>query len=137
MDERKRNISEFEEAVLRAVHHQFDGLTQEEAAIKLGVSPAKISRALVSIEEKAETCPPIRIMLPILTRQQFRIYDCLTGLGLTMAETAEELGLASVNTVHSTVSKLREKGMSISKRSCQPKTVSYESYMDPQVKQKF
>jgi transposase len=134
---KERNMSEFEESVLRACHHEFDGLSQAEAAESLGVSPATISRTLTNLEERAKTCTPIRCMFPILTRQQFKIFDCLTNLGLSTEETAEELGLDSVNTVHSTVSKLRKKGMDISKRGYTPKAVSYAPYMDGQVKEKF
>jgi biotin operon repressor len=137
MDEpRERNITHFEEKVLRACHHEFDCLTQEDAAVKLGVSAAKISRALNDMEKRSKTCTPIAIMFPILTKRQFEVYNCLMKHGLSALETATELGTTE-SAVNKAVHAIRDKGMKIPKRSGQPRTTTYEPSMDKDVKYKF
>ena len=137
MPEVKRNITEFVEQVLRCVHHEFSAMTQEEAAIELGVCPMKISRTLADMEERAKTCKAIGIMFPILTKHQFEIYNCIVGRGLTAKETADEMGLASASTVNTIVATLRSKGMSIPRQCDMPKPTSYTPSMDQGVKEKY
>jgi predicted DNA-binding protein (UPF0251 family) len=132
-----RNMTIFEEQVLRACHHDFDCLTQEEAAVKLNVSPSKISRTLNELEERAKTCKPIAVMFPILTEQQFKVYDCIVGRGLSTADTAEALGYATVVTVNKMLTTIRDKGMKIPKRCNLPKSKSYAPSMDKEVTHKF
>ena len=132
----ERNLSYFEELVLRCVHHEFGALSQEAAAEKLYVSPATISRALTDMEERAKTCKPIAVMLPILTKQQFVIYKCLMDHGMSTAETAEEIGTTE-GAVNKAVATMRAKGMKIPKRGNQPRTVSYAPSMDTKVTEKF
>jgi DNA-binding NarL/FixJ family response regulator len=133
----KRNISLFEERVLRCVHHEFAAMTQEEAAIELNVSPMRISRALSDMEERAKTIKAIGVMFPILTKHQFEIYNCIVGRGLTAKETADELNLASASTVNTIVATLRTKGMSIPRQCDMPKPTSYSPSMDKDVREKY
>jgi DNA-binding MarR family transcriptional regulator len=132
----KRNMTLFEERVLRCVHHEFGCLTQEEAAAKLNVSPSTISRTLNELEERAKTCKPIQIMFPILTKPQFEVYKCVVGQGLSISDTAEATGLTE-STVNKMMTTMRAKGETIPKRSDLPKTKSYVPSMDKQVKHKF
>lgn len=132
----RRNISHFEERVLRCVHHEFAGLTQSEAAKQLNVSPAKISRALADMEERSKTCKPIQIMFPILTRLQFKVLTAITKRGLTIEQIAKEASL-SVGAIKDTVVKLKQKGVIMPKRSDAPKTISYTPSMDKDVKEKY
>lgn len=115
MSELKRNITEWEETVIRHVHHEFEGLTQVEAAERLNVSEAKISRTIAGIIEKAKCCRPIRILLPFLSKRQYDIYRCVVERGLTNAQAAEELNIP-VATVGNTLTRIRNKGMHIPKR---------------------
>ena len=133
----RRNITLFEEQVLRAVHHEFDAMTQEEAAIALDVSPMRISRALADMEERSKTCKPIQIMFPILTKRQFEVYTCIVKLGLTVAETAEQLGFNAPGGVVAAIVAMRAKGMNIPRQKDKPKPVSYTPSMDKDVKEKF
>ena len=47
----KRLITKRQEQILRLCHHDFEGLTQEQAAEKLGVSRPVITKALACIEK--------------------------------------------------------------------------------------
>jgi biotin operon repressor len=132
----ERNITSFEEQVLRCVHHEFRAMTQAEAAVELGVSEAKISRTIQDITEKAKTCSPIRVMLPILTSQQFEIYKCLVNRGMSAAEVSAELGITE-SAVNKAASTMRAKGANIPKRCDLPKTKSYAPSMDKEVTHKF
>jgi DNA-binding MarR family transcriptional regulator len=132
----KRNITLFEEKVLRACHHEFDCLTQTEASVKLGVSSATISRTLRELEERAKTCKPIRIMFPILTSQQFEIYKCLVNCGMSAAEVSAELDITE-SAVNKAATIMRAKGANIPKRCDLPKTKSYVPSMDKTVTHKF
>jgi biotin operon repressor len=111
-------------------------MTQEEAAVELNVSPAKISRALADMEARIKTCPAIGIMFPVLTKRQFDIYNCLMKQGLTPMETATKIGTTE-NAVNKVVHVIRSKGMKIPKRSGQPRATSYVPSMDKDVKYKF
>ena len=108
----KRNLSEFEESVIRLIHHEFEGLTQVEAAERLGVNEASISRTVTGIIERAKHCRPIRILLPFLSKQQYAVYRCTVKQGMTNAEAAEKLNIP-VATVGNTLTRLRKKGMRI------------------------
>jgi len=133
LQERERNITEFEEQVLRCVHHEFAGMTQKEAAGHLEVSPFKISRALKGIEEKAKTCSPIRVMLPILTKRQFKIFEYAVKDGMSLEAIAQTLKV-SVSSVRSALHKIRKKGMRV------PSPAKHEQYienMDDKVQFKF
>jgi DNA-binding transcriptional regulator LsrR (DeoR family) len=127
------NITMFEMRVLRCVHHEFKAMTQAEAAVELGVSRLKIVRTLAKLEERAKTCRPIRVMFPVLTKQQFKVYTCTTKLGLATADTAKTLGLTEV-AVDKMLTIMRSKGMSIPKRI---KYLSYTPSMDKDVKEKY
>jgi DNA-binding MarR family transcriptional regulator len=132
----KRNITLFEERVLRCVHHEFMALTQAEAAEELNVSPAKISRTLSDLEERSKTCKPIQIMFPILTRLQFRVYTAIIKHGLTVEQIAKEANL-SEGAVNDAVAKLKSKGIKMPKRSDAPRSMSYTPSMDKDVKEKY
>lgn len=111
----KRNLTEWEESVIRLIHHEFEGLTQVEAAERLDVSVATVSRTVTGIVEKAKHCSPIRILLPFLTKAQYAVYQCVVERGLTNRQTAEELGVTVVN-VGTTLTRIRKKGLKIPKR---------------------
>jgi transposase len=132
----KRNMTLFEERVLRCVHHEFHAMTQEEAAVELNVSPATISRTLTELEERAKTCTPIQIMFPILTKLQFEVFTCIVKQGMSAIHTATSLGLTEV-VVNKMMTTMRNKGVKIPKRCSMPKSKSYTPSMDKDVKNKF
>jgi DNA-directed RNA polymerase specialized sigma24 family protein len=119
----ERNISEFEESVIRLVHHEFAGMTQAEAARELHVSESMISRALDSIVEKAKNCRPIRILLPILTKQQYAVYIDIAEFGISLEATAAHLDM-TVGSVRDTLYKIRKKGKYV------PSPARHEAFHD-------
>lgn len=125
--ESNRVITEFEESVLRACHHQFEALSQAEAAEKLEVSEATICRTLQEIKSKVPT------MFPILTGRQYQVYICVAGRGMSLRETAEELNLTEAS-IKSFLARIRSKGMAIPSPAA---TVQYVEYMDKYVRHKF
>ncbi len=110
--ERERNISIFEERVLRCVHHEFAGMTQGEAAKFLGVSESKISRALDAMQKRSKVFRAIGIMFPILTKHQYRVYQLVVEEGKTFKETAKITGL-SISAVKNVITAIKEKGQHI------------------------
>ncbi len=136
MGDRERNLTEWEERVIRLIHHEFKAMTQAEAAIELGVSEATISRTVQEMVKKAETCEPIRVLLPILTRLQFEAFTCIVRQGLSAVHTAASLGLTE-SVVNKMMTTMRNKGMKIPKRCNMPKTKSYAAHLDNEVKHKF
>lgn len=132
-EDRPRNLTEWEEKVIRACHHEHGGMTQAAAACKLGITESMVSRTLKSIEKKAETCSPIRCMLPILTKRQFAVYRCIAKNGMSLEATAFALS-TSVGSVRNALFKMRRKGQHV------PAPVRHEAYtesMDNIIKEKF
>jgi len=122
-----RTITQFEEQVLRLIHHDFEGRTQREAAKQLKCSQSQISDAVSRLKRKAPQ------MFPILTRQQAFIQKCICEDGLTHQEIAMLLGL-NENTLKSRIARLRNKGVSFEKPK---RTFQYGEYMDSKIRHKF
>lgn len=127
LSEGDRIVTQFEEQVIRLCHHDFSGLTQEEAAEQLQCSQGEISRAIGRLKLKAPQ------LFPILTEQQAFIRDCIIEEGLTHQQIAIFLNI-SESTVASTVATLKEKGVCFE----QPhKTLQYENWMDTPIKHRI
>lgn len=130
--EHKRNITEFEEQVLRHCHHEFKGMTQGEAAKQLGVSESMISRTLDDLRFRSRKVRAIRVMFPILTQHQFSVFKCVKR-GLTIRQTAGEMGM-SVTAVKDVLGKIKAKGQTL------PRPIQYSHYtpsMDSVVSERF
>ena len=119
--EQERNITHFEEAVLRAVHHEFGALTQGKAAEQLGVTESKISRTLDDLRFRSRKVRAIRVMFPILTQHQFSVYKCIVHQGLTIRQTADEMKM-SVSAVKDVLGKIKAKGQTL------PRPIQYSHY---------
>jgi DNA-binding MarR family transcriptional regulator len=117
----ERNITLFEEAVLRAVHHEFGALTQGEAAEQLGVSESKISRTLDDLRFRSRKIRAIRVMFPILTQHQFSVFKCISNQGMSIRETADEMKM-SVSAVKDVLGKIKAKGQVL------PRPIQYSHY---------
>lgn len=131
MNELKRNITLFEEAVLRCCHHQFKAMSQVDAANELGASRAKVSRAIQSMIERSKQCKPLAAMFPILTSQQYEIYQYTVEQGITNKDTAVIMSVTTAS-ISSTLSVLRKKGMFIPRRM--PVGVYHDNSMADKVK---
>lgn len=124
----KRLISEKQEQILRACHHDFEGLSQSEAARKLGITQSAISDALARIEKVMPQ------MFPILTKLEAERYHLYAVEGWSVDEIAEYFGLTP-GSVYKALKRARDKGACFS----EPKgrALQYDPSMDVNVKRKF
>ncbi len=128
-----RNMNDFEESVIRACHHDFLGLTQDQAAEYLSVTPAKISRTLSDLQERSKTIKPLALLFPILTQNQACVYKCIAESGMSLAQTADKLSMTT-SAVSKMIGAIRNKGQFI------PQPIKHQQYsplLDGQVKHKY
>lgn len=120
----KRNLSHFEEKVLRVCHHDFGGLSIEEAAKKLECSPQTIKSALKHAKKKAPT------LFPILTPQHQAIL-LMYDKHMSRASIAAALGI-SKQELHKEIAFLRKHKFLWNRKPDQ-----YDPILDNKVKEKF
>ena len=123
----KRIITIFEEKVLRCIHHDFEGKTQQDAAIQLKCSQSQISDVINRLKQKVPQ------FFPILTKNQSFILNCICEEGLTHKEISALLGI-SENTLKARIVRLKKKDTHFEKAK---KTLQYKEYMDVQVENVF
>ncbi len=126
--ESDRVLTVHEEHVYRLIHHDFAGLTQEEAAELLNISQSEVSRTVSHLRDKAPQ------LFPILTRLQVHVRGFILEQGFTHQQIAEAMG-TSEGTVDSIVATLKDKGVCFEKPI--GKTVQYTEGMDGDVTEKF
>ena len=124
----KRLITKRQEQILRLVHHDFDGLSQAEAAYQLNVSQSVISDTLKRIEE---IMPQI---FPILTKLEAKCYHLFMTEGWPVDKIAEHLD-QSINAIYKTLQRAKDKGMFFSDKK--GRILSYNSNMDAHVRKTF
>lgn len=124
----KRLITEKQERILKACHHDFEGLPQTEAAKKLGISQAAISDALARIEKVMPQ------MFPILTRLEAERHHLYCAEGWSVEEIAERFGVTP-DSVYKALQRAKDKGACF----VEPKgrMLSYEPSMDGEIKERF
>ena len=120
----KRVITQFEEEVLRICHHDFGGLSIEEAAEKVECSPETIETALKQIEKIAPQ------LFPILTPQH-RAILLMYDKHMSRASIAVALGI-SEQELHKKIAFLRKH-----KFLWNRKVNQYDPLMDSRVKERF
>lgn len=125
MTEPKRNLSVEEEQAIRACHHDFDGLTQVEAAKKLGIPQSRLSERLKSAKKKAPQ------LFPIYTKAQYRVKQLLDKNSKIEA-IAVVLGIGT-GRVDDIIESLYAKGYTRPSH----KVIQYQEFMDDEVKEKF
>ena len=124
----KRVITKRQEQIFRTCHHDFNGLSQTEAAEKLGISQSVISDVLKRVEEVFPH------FFPILTKSEAKCYHLYMTEGWSIDELAEHFGL-TLNSIYKTLQRAKDKGMFFS--DAKGRVLSYEPSMDANVKQKF
>lgn len=122
----KRLINEFDEKVLRLVHHDFGGLSQKEAAKRLSISTSTVSKALSRVRAKAPQ------LFPILTQTQKTVCEHVLD-GSSYAWIADTLSKSEA-AIKDIVYRMKKKGVIFPRT---PKTVRYQTFMDSQIKEKF
>ena len=120
----KRNLSHLEEEVFRACHHDFGGLSIEEAAEKIGCIPGTVKLVLKRVEKK---CPQL---FPILTPQH-RAILLMYDKHMSRASIAAALGVTEQE-LHKEITFLRKH-----KFLWNRKVDQYDPLMDGRVKVRF
>jgi len=82
----KRKVTKEQEDAFRLRHHDFKGLTEEEAADELGISARAVRGRLTRMQEIAPH------LFPILSRKSAEAWRLWHEGGLSCAETAERMG---------------------------------------------
>lgn len=100
----KRLMTKKQERAFRLCHHNFEGLTQEEAAKIMGVSRRAINFLLLRVEKVLPQ------YFPIISKQEAKIYHYYMIEGWEVKEIAEHTGLTQ-NAIIKTFQRLRDKGM--------------------------
>ena len=83
----KRHITKEQEDAFRLRHHDFEGLTEEQAADELCISVRAVRGRLTRMRKVAPQ------LFPILSRENAKIWRLWNDLGHTCAEIAECIGL--------------------------------------------
>ena len=124
----QRLKTEKQERILKACHHDFEGLPQTEAAKKLGISQVAISDALARIEKVMPQ------FFPLLTKLESERYHLYCVEGWNVDDIAERFGVTP-DSVYKALQRAKDKGMCFT----EPKgrVLSYSPEMDDNVIHKF
>ncbi|KKM07779.1 hypothetical protein LCGC14_1730440, partial [marine sediment metagenome] len=120
-------LTKFEERVIRLTHHDHQGLTQQEASEKLGVSQACIAQTLSRIRGVAPE------LFPIMTRHQAYVYELVTKKGMTAEHIAKHMGV-SKRAIEQMIVRIKKRGFAFPKRA---KKLRFEPWMENQIVKKF
>ena len=105
----KRLISKKQEQALRLCHHNHEGLSQDVAAARMGISQQAISKLLAACEKIAPQ------LFPILTKQEARLYHCYMVEGWSPEEMVradnDVGGNLTLNAVYKTFQRCKAKGL--------------------------
>ncbi|MCK5611624.1 helix-turn-helix domain-containing protein [Candidatus Pacearchaeota archaeon] len=124
----KRLITEKQEQALRLCHQDFDGLSPEEAAKRMNISPSAINRLLTKVKEIMPQ------YFSILTKLEAERYHLYMAKGWSVDEIAEHFGLTP-NSIYKALQRARDKGMYFTE--AKSRILSYNESMDASIKQQF
>ena len=123
-------ITEQEQQAYRLRHHEFEGLTEAEAAEEMGINKPRVRQLLQSLKRKAPQ------LFPILTRHQFLVYDFYVGKGLSQKEIAKLFNITQ-QSIDETLQRMKDSGMPGIELEGMGDTISYTPEIENQIKQKF
>ncbi len=124
----KRLLTEQQERAFRLCHHDYQGLSQTEAAAIMDVDQTTVSRLLAKVEKVLPQ------FFPILSKQEVKCYHHLTVDGWTPVNIANQLEI-SVMAVYLTFQRCKAKGLSFP--GPHGKVLRYKPEMDNRVVNKF
>ncbi|KKN21068.1 hypothetical protein LCGC14_0928940 [marine sediment metagenome] len=124
----KRLITKKQEQALKLCHHEFDGLTQVEAAEQVGISHQAISDLLARVKKVLPQ------YFPIFTKLEMRWYHYYMVDGWSVADIAEYTE-SSPDTIYKALKRIRSKGAYFTEPT--NRVLSYDESMDANIKQKF
>jgi len=121
----KRLITKKQEQAFRLCHQDFEGLTETEAAERMGVTQATISEHLANVKKVAPQ------LFPILTKFQAQCYHYITCDGWLPEEIADYMG-RPINSVYKALQACRNKGLPLPVK-VRGNILRYEELPDPEV----
>lgn len=125
----KRLLTKRQEEIFKLCHHDFEGLSQTEAAERLGISQKIISIALKRIKKVAPQ------LFPILTKLEAKAYHYFMDEGWGVTEIAEYLN-SSEDKISNAIRRAKDKKESLTTSDF--RIVSYDDEsMAHLVKHKF
>lgn len=124
----ERLITKRQEQIFRLCHHDFEGLTQVEAAKRLGVVQSVIAE---SLEYTKKVFPQY---FPIFTKFEMECYHYYMVDGWSVADIVEYLEKTE-NAVYKALQRVRSKGAHFAGPT--GRVLSYDESMDNNVEHKF
>ena len=128
LDMGKRLITEKQERALRLCHHDFEGLSQIEAAKRMNISQSALSGLLTKVKKVLPQ------YFPILTKLEMERYHLYMVEGWDVDEIAEHFEVTP-SAIQLALQRAKDKGMFFSEEK--GRTLSYEPSMDANVKHQF
>jgi len=125
----KRKLTAKQIEAYRLISGEHKGLSTADAATKMGITPQSINRLLRRAEKR---CPEL---FPLLTKQEADT-KALFAIGWTNAEIADKLGVG-LSRVSQIVSTINNKQDADYRYTPPIKIVTYNPYLDSQIKRKF
>lgn len=126
----QRLITHRQEQIYRMRHHDFDGLSTKQVAIKLGIHSKNVSCQMFAMQKIAPQ------LFPILTKRQADIYHMFINIGLKQKDIARLLGI-SKSCIGVLIHRMKHKGMYIPRRLYQDDVPYMPRAHDHQIRQKF
>lgn len=102
LEEGKCLLTENQKRVLKLVHHDFEGLSQTEAAEKLGIIPSAVSRTLKRIRKILPQ------YFPILSPLEYKVYNLHMNEGWDVPDIADYLDKTDT-AIRGTLNRARKK----------------------------
>ena len=127
MTKNKRLITEKQEEALKLCHHDFENLTQAEAAEQMGITQAAVHKLLVAVEKVLPD------YFPILTKLEAKCYHYYMIEGWEVSEIAEHIE-KSLDAIYKALQGAKAKGKFFRKKR---KMLQYRPWMDAHVKEQF
>lgn len=124
----KRFITKRQEQILRLCHHDFEGLTHEEAAERLGIDRTTVTKALLCVKKVLPQ------YFPIFTKFEMKCYHYYMVDGWSVADIAEYTEYAP-HTIYRALQRVKSKGAYFAGPT--GRVLSYDESMDAHIKQKF
>ncbi len=123
----KKNLSDKQVQAYRLVSGEFEGLSTNEAAKRMSITPQAVNRLL---SRAKKLCPKL---FPLLTKQEADV-KALFRAGWANDEIADELQV-SLSRISQIAGAVNEKQGTACSRPV--KMLSYQPYMDSQIVRKF
>ena len=121
-------ITERQERALWLCHHDFIGLSQEEAAKRMNISQSALSNLLAKVKKVLPD------YFPILTKIEMERCHLYCVEGQSVEEIAERFGVTP-DSVYKALQRAKDKGMCFTKPK--GRVLSYSPEMDDNVIHKF